>query len=416
VPAPADAVGRRIVDEPAADSLAGDVATVSRIDVVPTILEVVCRTTGLGFSAVARVTEDHWVACAVRDEIAFGLKPGGELGIETTICNEIRQCGQLVAIDEVATDETYRDHPTPAMYGFQSYISVPIWLPGGRFFGTLCGIDPKPHRVSAPETVGMFTLFAQLIGMHLHALDAQSRTEAALSDARTRSELQEQFIAVLGHDLRSPLSAVKTSARFLLAKTPELGADGRHAAEVIDRGASRMAGLIDDLMDFARGRLGGGLELRHSPCDRLDETIAHVVTEVRASRPTRVITCDVRIDGALACDAGRVAQLLTNLLTNALTHGDGTGPVRVVARGQGGGLELSVSNTGKPISEAARRHLFQPFSRSTDGAGREGLGLGLYIASEIARGHGGTLVVESTAAETRFTFRLPPTSAVSAGG
>src|SRR4051812_12210001 len=104
----------------AEDALAHDVALIGRIDVVPAILEVACRVTGLGFSAVARVTDDRWVACAVRDEIAFGLGAGGELPVATTICNEIRDCGQLVAIDHVAEDPAYRDHHTPARYGFQS--------------------------------------------------------------------------------------------------------------------------------------------------------------------------------------------------------------------------------------------------------------------------------------------------------
>ena len=85
-----------------------DIAAIAKIDVIPLVLEVVCRTTGMGFSAVARVTEDRWIACAVRDEIDFGLVPGGELEIESTICNEIRESGELVVIDDVACDATFR--------------------------------------------------------------------------------------------------------------------------------------------------------------------------------------------------------------------------------------------------------------------------------------------------------------------
>ena len=102
------------------NTVEADIAVVARIDAVPMILEVVCRTTGMGFAAVARVTEDHWVACAGRDEIAFGLRPGSELKVETTICDEIRDSGQPVVIDHVAGDEAFCRHPTPAMYGFQS--------------------------------------------------------------------------------------------------------------------------------------------------------------------------------------------------------------------------------------------------------------------------------------------------------
>src|SRR5688500_6682687 len=128
-----------------------DVAAIGRIDAVPTILDIVCRVTGMGFAAVARVTEDRWIACSVKDEIGFGLEPGGELRVETTICHEIRQSRSAVIIDHVAEDAEWRDHHTPAMYGFQSYISMPIILPDGHFFGTLCAIDPKPASLNRPE-------------------------------------------------------------------------------------------------------------------------------------------------------------------------------------------------------------------------------------------------------------------------
>src|SRR5690349_6710390 len=117
-----------------AEDLSRDVAAVGRIEAVPRILEVLCRTTGLGFSAVARVTDTRWVACAVRDEIAFGLEPGGELVIGTTICDEIRRSGELVVIEDADRDELFHCHPTPKRYGFRSYVSVPITLGDGRFF------------------------------------------------------------------------------------------------------------------------------------------------------------------------------------------------------------------------------------------------------------------------------------------
>ena len=120
-----------------ATDLSADIAAVQGIAAVPRILEVVCRSTGMGFAAVARVTEQRWICCAVRDEIAFGLTPGGELQVETTICHEIRQSGEAVVIDSVADDLAYCGHHTPAQYGFQSYISMPIILADGSFFGTL---------------------------------------------------------------------------------------------------------------------------------------------------------------------------------------------------------------------------------------------------------------------------------------
>src|SRR5687767_15652020 len=146
----------------------------------------------MGFAAVARVTADRWIACAVRDEIAFGLQPGGELQVATTICDEIRNSGIPVVIDHVAEDEAFCGHPTPKMYGFESYISMPIFRSDGRFFGTLCAIDPRPARLKTPEVLGMFKLFADLIAFHLDALDRLVAGETALRDERESAELREQ--------------------------------------------------------------------------------------------------------------------------------------------------------------------------------------------------------------------------------
>jgi GAF domain-containing protein len=176
-------------------SIEDDVETVARIDVVPMILEVVCRTTGMGFAAIARVTQDRWVACAVRDEIAFGLGPGGELEVGTTICSEIRDSGRAVVIDHVAEDDDFRDHPTAALYGFQSYISQPI-VRDGHFFGTLCAIDPRPAHLKNPQVLGMFKLFADLIAQHMETQDRLARSEAELSGERHAARLREQFVAV----------------------------------------------------------------------------------------------------------------------------------------------------------------------------------------------------------------------------
>ena len=170
------------------------------------MLEVICRTTGLGFAAVARVTEDRWIACAVRDEISFGLAPGGELPVTTTLCDAIRDSGRRVVIDHVEDDPIYRDHPTPKLYGFQSYISVPIRRRDGTFFGTLCAIDPKPAKLNTPETTGLFALFAELIGFHLDAGDRLVELEqgiaertAALTESHSRlAQVLEERTAWMG--------------------------------------------------------------------------------------------------------------------------------------------------------------------------------------------------------------------------
>lgn len=388
------------------NAIADDLTAVAQIDAVPTILDVVCRTTGMGFAAVARVTEDRWIACAVRDEIQFGLQPGGELQLKTTICDEIRDSGQPVIIDHVAEDENFCGHPTPAMYGFQSYISFPIYRPDGRFFGTLCAIDPRPARLKTPETIGMFKLFADLITFHLDAQDRLRVSEAALLDERQTAELREQFIAVLGHDLRSPLAAIDAGAGVLGKMT--IDEKATPVVALIRRSAARMAGLIDNVLDFARGRLGGGLSLVQAVDADLETVLEHVIAEMRTAWPDREVHAEIALNRPVAYDSARIAQLFSNLLANALTHGDPDGPVRVHARSDDAGLELSVANLGEPIPPETLGRLFQPFSRASARSDQQGLGLGLYIASEIARAHGGSLDVASSAEETRFTFRMPP--------
>ena len=387
------------------DDLQADVAAVNRIDAVPTILEVVCRTTGMGFAAVARVTEDRWIACSVRDEIQFGLQPGGELQVETTICDEIRQSREAVIIDNVAEDDIYCSHATPAMYGFQSYISMPIVLPDGRFFGTLCAIDPRPARLKTPETTGMFKLFAELIAFHLEAIERLDLSEASLLDERKTAELREQFIAVLGHDLRNPLAAIAGSAETLL-QFP-LGERPLGIVRRIQRSADRMSGLIGDVLDFARGRLGGGLTVKLDAPEPLEPLLNQVIAELHAGSTDRAIETNFALSKPVKCDRPRIAQLFSNLLANALTHGDPETPIRVHAASGGKIFQLSVSNAGEPIPPAALEHLFHPFFRGVVRPSQQGLGLGLYIASEIARAHGGTLDVESSPAETCFTFRMP---------
>ena len=131
-----------------------DVEAIQAVNAIPAILDVICRTTGMGYATVARVTEERWVACAVLDNINFGLPPGGELKIETTLCNEVRQCREPIVVDNFEEDERYKGHHTPAMYGLKSYIAVPLWLKNGDFFGTLCAIHPDPAHVKNPETIG----------------------------------------------------------------------------------------------------------------------------------------------------------------------------------------------------------------------------------------------------------------------
>lgn len=147
-------------------ALLRDLEAVAEIPAVSMLLEAVTRATGMRFAAIARVTDDRWTACAVYDLIDFGLQVGQDLVLESTICNEIRQHRTTVAFDQASAHPVFAGHPTPAQYGFESYISVPILRPDGSFFGTLCALDPDPAMLD-DATVKSLELFADLIGRQL---------------------------------------------------------------------------------------------------------------------------------------------------------------------------------------------------------------------------------------------------------
>lgn len=227
-----------------------------------------------------------------------------------------------------------------------------------------------------------------------------------ITEEHKASELREQFIAVLGHDLRNPLTAI-ASGLTLLRKTP-LNDRALMLADMMRTSALRMEALIDNIMDLARGRLGGGLTLNRAP-ELLEPVLQEVIGELVVAMPERVVVTDFALGEPINCDRWRIAQLFSNLLGNALTHGSTNRPVRVRAVSGAEGFELSVANEGEAILPSDLPRLFQPFQRGANRPSREGLGLGLYIAHEIATAHGGTLDVASTPEETRFTFRMPTT-------
>ena len=385
-------------------SFVNDIAAVQGISAVPTLLETVAATTGLGFVCIARVTEDAWTTCAVLDKLDFGLKVGDNLDVTTTFCSVVRATGEAIVIDCVSNDDTYCDHPIPKAYGFQSYISVPIFRSDGEYFGTLCGLDPKPAVLSTPNIRSTMALFAQLISTQLASEQRLSDTHRLLLDEQQTSELREQFIAVLGHDLRTPLSSILSGIELAKQRSSDVAL--LPVFDRIHRSAQRMAALVDDVVDFTRGRMGGGisLDLRHER--HLDLVLEQVIGELRGLYPDRTIRSRLQPDIALLCDANRIGQLLSNLLKNALVHGDAQHPVDVSAALTNDVFRLDVTNAGVPIPTEIAGQLFKPFWRGSDKSTHEGLGLGLFIVSQIAQSHRGELNLHQSASTITFSFTV----------
>lgn len=244
-----------------------------------------------------------------------------------------------------------------------------------------------------------------LVAANEASRDSERDTKLLLQDERETSVLREQFIAVLGHDLRNPVASIGGGLRLLQKEQPE---DRRKLLlEMLQSSVLRMSALIDNVLDFARGRLGAGIPVEFRQGIWLGPVLEQAASELRIAVPDRIIETDLNLPEPIKCDPSRISQVVSNLLGNAVTHGLPDQAVRLHADTKDGTLTIWVANGGAPIPEETMKHLFQPFFRGEVRASQQGLGLGLYIAYEIAKAHGGALEVKSTPDETRFTFTMP---------
>jgi len=228
-------------------------------------------------------------------------------------------------------------------------------------------------------------------------------TRQAEQDERDR--FRDLFVGVLGHDLRNPLSAITLGAAALL-KGGTLGEKEAKGVARIARSADRMMRMIHQLLDFTRTRLGGGMPIERRACD-LNDIVRQVIEEAESGHPGRTFRVRAASNPIGNWDRDRLSQLLANLVRNALEHGSSETPVGVYLRDDPTQVEIVVENQGAAIPSDLLPVLFDPF-RQGERRSSAGIGLGLYIAQQIARGHGGDVDVTSSEKEgTRFSVRLP---------
>lgn len=254
----------------------------------------------------------------------------------------------------------------------------------------------------------MLGLLADLLSHQLSTEEEMFANEQALLGERRTAELREQFMAVLGHDLRNPLHAILLASNMLLEGGPQV-ADPESFYKRIRRSAHRISEMVEELLDFARGRLGDGIPVEPRPIKSVRRLLDRVVDELSGRFPDHEVTVDSRGPLEVHWDPGRMAQVFSNLLGNALQHGATGTPVRIELHGEGPDVTVAVTNHGPPIPPHFLPRLFEPFHRGNElhTGSRSGLGLGLYIAHQIVQAHGGTLAVQSDSDGTVFTLRVP---------
>ena len=264
-------------------------------------------------------------------------------------------------------------------------------------------VDPDILRSKVQVFVDLYVRGEQLKRQALEIAEHRRAQEEFLRAA----ELEHQLVGIVSHDIRTPLSAILATAQAQLA-SDQLPLAQRTAFERVARGGQRIQQITDLLLDFTRARLGGGIPVSRRP-GSLNEMCQRVADELQAARPSRLLQCDFSPDALQGeWDLDRLAQVLANLLDNAFKYSPEDTPVRLSTQELGAdAVLLEVHNQGAPIPEHLLPLLFEPFRRGegTAETARTSLGLGLYIAQDIVRAHGGSITVHSTR-EEGTTFRV----------
>ncbi len=240
---------------------------------------------------------------------------------------------------------------------------------------------------------------SRMIGSMMDITERKRTLERMQEEARFR----ERFIGILGHDLRNPLNAISLSSRALRRRG--LSPPQQQLAQRIEASAARMGNMISDILDLTRARLSGGIPL-HLGRASLPSVCRQVVEELSVAHPDRSIVFETQGEGEGVWDAERLAQVVSNLVGNALEHGAPEGPILVRCVGEPERQLLEISNPGAPIPGHLLGTLFDPFRQGLPGRGN-GLGLGLFIVRELVEAHGGHVDVRSTQEGTTFVVVLP---------
>jgi signal transduction histidine kinase len=238
----------------------------------------------------------------------------------------------------------------------------------------------------------------------------QALAESVVFFSDQIDQARNLFLGMLGHDLRNPLQTIQMTATYLAALNTD--AKVSEAAGRLINSGRHMHALLDDLLDYNRTSLGLGINI--TPCDvDLSQLFASELDQLRAASPGRRIDLEVNGDTCGSWDSKRLQQLLGNLVRNAIKYGSMDAPVYVGLNGDAAGVVFEVRNSGPVIEQSDLDQIFEPLKRGSDNENKRdtdgSLGLGLYIAREIARGHGGSIEARSDENETVFAVRLPRT-------
>lgn len=444
-------------DQSLSPDIQHDIQHIQQINIIPTVLESLSTTLGLGWTAVSRVTDNQWIACSVKDELGFGLGPGDQIPFEDTFCKSVRNSGNLVVMDDAPNDETYCEHPIPKKFGFRAYLSFPITLPDGTFFGTLCGLDPESKKMNTPSVRKMFKLYSDLIGYHVYHqrelaaqlnsgevtvpeelpqhLAAQMNFISSLEKnvvetvqdlvaqniliERMRDDLQ-RYTSISSHQLQEPLRKIQVISSLILDREADtLDPKSRKYFKRITKSATRMRDLIDALISYTQTAFQHGHFKSSSLEELLLKASGSLTHEIESTNATIELNGEVNLNVNEAQFQMLLEQVIGNSIKFAhpdrdpkiiiegrqISHDFSSESVQALNRGY---CQVSITDNGQGFEPKSADEMFGLFRTIPGPGSKHGSGAGLAIAKKIVENHQGFIQAHGVPGEgARIDIYVP---------
>src|SRR5690606_3032061 len=373
---------------------------------IPSLQE---QLTYLGFSTdmsvVSIVTSylENWVVCKSHNPLIQHIKPGTVSQFDKSISTSslVKSTFLRETQDNTHLVRIKGEMNTPA---FPTTLTHPIYHTNGNIFGLLCALGPVSTSRNSGKLKDIYQFHSEHITTSIALVERFEELEHRLRIEREIAEKHATYMAVLGHDLRNPVGTIRMCSDIIKKAQPNPVI--LKNADLIKSSSYRMQELIDSMLDTAQSKFGDGIKIEKKIDNVfLANSLYHVVEEIKAINSIQIKT-SLKLTEPVNCDAQRLAQLLSNLLSNAVNHGDGQ-QISMVVKTTKKNFLLTVANTGPIIPSTKIKKIFEPYFSEHAANNKNGLGLGLYISSQIAQSHGGSLKVKSNKEETVFKLSIP---------
>lgn len=380
-----------------------DPTVASEVETIDRALRAVCHTTSMRVAALVQEHDGQSVVVRIVDSAGLDISSAELLSLDVPFTSG------------VITDHYFLSSSHPSASGrlllkgpihsfeFPYYVCAPVYAPNGAILGMLWAMDmERAPQLSGPVR-DLVLCLAELIG-YREAVKREPDVLRSNPDAAVQA-LPERVIGLLGHELRTPLSTMSTALQILVSLP--IDKKGLEVVRIAQNSVRQMTETIENIVDFARARLGGGMVLHRSGSENLELILYKIVQEAQLKHPEHCVDADFDLSLPVDCDAQKVGRLASNLLTSSIKTAVAENPIHVVARTLHGALEISVTNKGAALVSSPLGTKVSQIGEEILDTNFRGGALSLFVCESIATAHGGTLNLTSNAEESSFFFRMP---------